>query len=197
MAPRKGPRHLRPEEQELWRQVKRTATPLHPERPEPAPPVARPRPAKPVATDLKDFRIGRTAPQTAPAHDLVPPVSERIGRQPVRMDAKAFGRMKRGKMGIEARLDLHGMTLDQAHPRLVRFILRSYSDGKRLVLVITGKGRQSGDEGPMPARRGILRHQVPEWLQSGPLAGLVLEIRHAHRSHGGGGAYYVYLRRNG
>ncbi|WP_150121448.1 Smr/MutS family protein, partial [Sulfitobacter sp. HI0023] len=42
---------------------------------------------------------------------------------------------------------------------------------------------------------GVLRHQVPQWLSAPPLGGLVLQVTPAHISHGGGGAYYVYLRR--
>ena len=45
-------------------------------------------------------------------------------------------------------------------------------------------------------RDGVLRHQVPQWLSMPPLSALVLQITQAHVSHGGGGAYYVYLRRN-
>jgi hypothetical protein len=67
----------------------------------------------------------------------------------------------------------------------------------RLLLVITGKGRGGDreDYGPIPIRRGVLKQQVPGWLTAPPLGPLVLEIREAHQRHGGGGAYYVYLRR--
>ena len=87
------------------------------------------------------------------------------------------------------------MTLSQAHPVLMRFILDAHASGKRLVLVITGKGKDRDEGGPIPVRRGILRHQVPGWLHAPPLGALVLEIREAHLRHGGGGAYYVYLRK--
>ncbi|MFG6543173.1 Smr/MutS family protein, partial [Sulfitobacter sp. M22298] len=52
------------------------------------------------------------------------------------------------------------------------------------------------DGGPIPVRDGVLRHQVPQWLSMPPLSSLVLQVAQAHVSHGGGGAYYVYLRRN-
>ena len=82
-----------------------------------------------------------------------------------------------------------------AHPALVRFILRAQSDGKRLVLVITGKGRP-GDEAVLyPTPRGILRRQVPHWLDIPPLAQAVLQVTPAHIRHGGDGAFYVYLKR--
>ncbi|HSG57221.1 MAG TPA: Smr/MutS family protein, partial [Paracoccaceae bacterium] len=75
------------------------------------------------------------------------------------------------------------------------FILSSHARGMRLVLVITGKGKVKDYEAPMPARHGVLRHQVPQWLNLAPLRPLVLQIAPAHIRHGGQGAYYVYLRR--
>ena len=66
---------------------------------------------------------------------------------------------------------------------------------RRLVLVITGKGRKPHDDNPIPVRHGILKHQVPHWLHSPPLSAVVLQISEAHLKHGGTGAYYVYLRR--
>lgn len=129
------------------------------------------------------------------SHDLVPSLPDQIKRAPVQMDQKAFGRMKRGKLKPEGRIDLHGMTLDLAHPALTRFIMTSHQSGKRLVLVITGKGKQRDEGGPIPVRHGVLRHQVPQWLSMPPLSSMVLQVSQAHISHGGGGAYYVYLRR--
>ncbi|MCW8843082.1 MAG: Smr/MutS family protein, partial [Rhodobacteraceae bacterium] len=116
-------------------------------------------------------------------------------KPPVHMDKKAFGRLKRGKMHPDAKLALHGMTQDQAHPALIGFVLRAHGSGKRLVLVVTGKGKTKSDDGPIPVRRGILKHHVPQWLSMPPLGPLVLQVVEAHISHGGSGAYYVYLRR--
>ena len=129
--------------------------------------------------------------KSGPLPNLVPK-SEPIA---VQMDAKSFTRMKRGKLSPEARIDLHGMTLDQAHPALTGFILSSQSAGRRLVLVITGKGRLNHNDGPIPERRGILKRQVPQWLRMPPLKQAVLQISEAHVRHGGSGAFYVYLRR--
>ena len=90
-------------------------------------------------------------------------------------------------------MDLHGMTVAEAHPALTRFILASFATGRRLVLVITGKGRGSGGE--WNSSQGVLRRQVPEWLSGPPLGTVVQEVLPAHRSHGGAGALYVILRR--
>ena len=111
------------------------------------------------------------------------------------MDSKAFARMKRGKLKPEARIDLHGMTLDRAHGALTGFILSSQSRGLRLVLVITGKGDREDPYDPAPRRRGVLKSNVPQWLRMAPLGSAVLQISEAHIRHGGSGAYYVYLRR--
>jgi DNA-nicking Smr family endonuclease len=139
------------------------------------------------------FRIGQAADHRR-SDDLLPGLAESLARLPVRMDAGTFGRMKRGKLRPEARLDLHGLSAAEAHPALVSFLLGARAAGKRLVLVITGKGRLQDDLAPMPARAGRLRHDVPRWLMLPPLAGAVLQVAPAHRRHGGEGALYIYLR---
>lgn len=126
---------------------------------------------------------------------MKPAFANPLGPASVQMDKKAFTKMRRGKTRPEGKLDLHGMTLDRAHPLLDRFIKASYNDGKRLVLVVTGKGKQRDEGGPIPTRYGVLRHQVLHWLNTAPLAGVVMQVSQAHVSHGAGGAYYVYLRR--
>lgn len=188
------PRGLKPEEEKLWQRIADSATPMH-RRYQPQPkapvktPVKTPAPA-PVEPPFSppSFRIGETAaPRTEnPAKSA--------GRPP-RMDTRTFGRMKRGKVVPEARIDLHGMTLAAAQMSLTGFLLRAHADGKRLVLVITGKGRKPDDDDPVPQRRGVIRRHLPEWLSSPPLGALVLEWTTAHQRHGGSGAFYVYLSR--
>ncbi|MEQ3625703.1 MAG: Smr/MutS family protein [Celeribacter sp.] len=202
--PRK-PRDLRPDERDLWNRVARSTDPLHPNRRsvvKPAPPPEKPKaaPQTPAGDEtesfLRAFTLGEKS-QTRPApNDLARPIGERVNSAPLRMDAKRFGKLKRGKVTPEARIDLHGLTLAQAHPRLTGFILDAQAQGRRLVLVITGKGRPGNGEGPIPSRTGALKHQVPQWLRMAPLAPLVLQVTQAHIRHGGAGAYYVYLRRN-
>ena len=123
-------------------------------------------------------------------------VSDQVRAATVQMDRKSFDQMKRGKLKPEGRIDLHGHTLDRAHPMLTQFIFSAQGNGKRLVLVITGKGKSRDDGGPIPVRFGVLRHQVPQWLASPPISSAVLQITQAHDRHGGGGAYYVYLRKS-
>lgn len=168
---------------------------MHPERPNADTPLPKPKPKKGPRARHELFELGQKANGMPKAHDVLPVLSDQLAKAPVRMDTKTFGRLKRGKLAPEGRIDLHGMTLDQAHGVLNGFIMRSHAQGKRLVLVITGKGKQADDHGPIPQRAGILRHNVPHWLQLPPLAQMVLQVSEAHGRHGGGGAYYVYLRR--
>lgn len=187
-------RKLRRDELELWQKVAHTTKPLPETVKRPAPLVEKRKPGAvrdpvPPAT----FDLPARHPSRNEGHL---PVSPPARKQGPAMDKKTFGRMRRGKLVPEARIDLHGMTLDQAHPSLTRFILTSHARGLRLVLVITGKGRRDDGFEPVPRQRGALKRQVPMWLRMAPLNTAVLEVSEAHVSHGGGGAYYVYLRRN-
>jgi DNA-nicking Smr family endonuclease len=191
-------RRLAPEEEELWRSVAQTARPMHPPpRAAPTvfdpPPVLHEQPRQPAP--IPAFRLGEKAETRPRGHDLAPSITEGLSAAPVQMDRKAFNAMTRGRRAPEARLDLHGMTLAEAQPDLVRFILRAQAQGLRLVLVITGKGKLCDEGAPMPLRVGVLRHAVPQWLSMPPLSGAVLQVAQAHRRHGGEGALYVYLRR--
>ncbi|MDO9527113.1 MAG: Smr/MutS family protein [Gemmobacter sp.] len=200
-------RTLRPEEQEIWELVARTTRPLHPARPKAGPdapalpvtvhhhPHPTPKPAKRPA-GLPEFRVGQRIVHPPGGHDLAPSLSVKLAESPLRMDRNQYTKMARGKTAPEARLDLHGMTLAEAHPELIRFVLNAHSAGMRLVLVITGKGKLKDEGGPIPTRTGALRHQVPRWLALVPLGPVVLQIAEAHLKHGGSGAYYVYLRRH-
>lgn len=188
-------RRLKPEEIELWRSVADRVERLHPEARTRPLPMPKPKPAKPPLSRIEPFVPGQAAQTKPPRHDLKPALQDRLGANGLKMDRKIFARMKRGKLAPEARIDLHGRRLEDAHAALVRFVLSSQASGRRLVLVITGKGKPGPDDGPIPRPRGVLRHQVPEWLALPPLAQAVLQVTPAHVSHGGGGAYYVYLRR--
>ncbi|WP_138422236.1 Smr/MutS family protein [Maritimibacter alexandrii] len=191
------PRHLSADEKALWDEVAKRATPMHPTRTQETASealVSKPKPAPP-SPDIKPFRIGTRSDTKLPSNDLAPKVEDSVARAPVAMDRKRYQQMKRGKLSPEARIDLHGLTMAQAHPRLLAFIMNSVAEGRRFVLVITGKGKSRPDDGPIPERHGVLRHQVPHWLNSPPLRSHVLQISEANRKHGGLGAYYVYLRR--
>jgi DNA-nicking Smr family endonuclease len=189
-------RSLSPDEAELWRTVASTARPLHshPVQPPEASPASAPAPLTHTKPRRSPFFLGEKY-RKPEKRELAPTLPELLGQAPLRMDAGTHARMTRGKLAPEARIDLHGMTLAEAHPELIRFILNAHAVDLRLVLVITGKGKRKDDSGPIPQRTGAIRHQVPHWLNLAPLHSVVLQVSEAHLKHGGSGAYYVYLRR--
>ncbi|MGR3502100.1 Smr/MutS family protein [Pseudaestuariivita sp.] len=190
------PRKLRPDEVELWNKV--AATTERGVLPPMPTTGARQSPAKPKPTlkpRLDPFELGSAALPLAEVHQTTRRMRDRLSSAPVAMDARTHGKMKRGKLKPEARIDLHGMTQADAHPALIGFVLKAHASGKRLVLVITGKGSPDEAAWPIPRRRGVLRQLVPDWLRQGPCGRVVLQVVPAHLRHGGDGAYYVYLKR--
>lgn len=193
---RRKPRGLSPEDKALWQKVVESTEPLHLRAPDfvelletsPTRPAPAPKPLQP-------FRVGAKAPRYTPVNMLKPGFDDTPNAVSSTMDKKNFDRLKKGKLAVDGRFDLHGMNLAQAHPALNRFVQESYHSGKRLLLVITGKGNTQAGESIMPERRGVLKRQVPQWLAQPPLAPLVLQVTSASRKHGGDGALYVYLRR--
>jgi DNA-nicking Smr family endonuclease len=103
------------------------------------------------------------------------------------MDKRTAQRFKRGDMHVDGRIDLHGLTLDQAHGALIGFIRRTHAQGARCVVVVTGKGGEKGI--------GKIRREAPEWLARPDLRPLILAVTEARPQHGGGGALYVMLKR--
>lgn len=192
-------RRLSPEERELWRKVTADATPIHDPPPQAAPEAAPmpPQPERPERAPPAEARV-RAKPEAAPppvSLDLAPDPQVALTRAHPHMDRRRFDKLRRGRLDPEARLDLHGMTSARAHSALHSFILGAHAEGLRLVLVITGKGREGDHDALAPQRHGILRHSLPHWLALPPLRAKVLQLAPAHVRHGGGGAYYVYLRR--
>ena len=120
--------------------------------------------AKPPAPRPADLRLG-----------------ERSG-----IDRSNARRLQRGQMALEDRLDLHGLSKEQAHRQLIAFISRAVQQNLRHVLVITGKGRDG---------QGVLRHEVPLWLKDAPLAEYINAISQAQPQDGGAGALYIRLKR--
>jgi DNA-nicking Smr family endonuclease len=118
-------------------------------------------------------------------------------------DRKKVRKIRSGQVDIEARIDLHGMRQDEAHVALVGFLHRCQNKGQRWVLVITGKGKLSDryDEAPFDMtrqrERGVLKRNVPRWLDEPEIRALVVSYTTAAIQHGGEGALYVHLRKRG
>lgn len=105
------------------------------------------------------------------------------------LDPKIFKKLKSGEFSPEAHLDLHGLTLEDAHYRLILFMKENYLNGKRCLLLIPGRGKNS------PQGTSILRSNIQTWLTRDPLKRIILAFSTAQPQHGGAGALYVLLRK--
>ncbi|OQP86213.1 DNA mismatch repair protein MutS [Rhizobium rhizosphaerae] len=176
---------LSPEDRILWGKVARTTRAL-PGRMErlsveeelfaPPPPPAKeevkpPKPAKPVPAPVEK-------PATRQVQKIHHPLEKPVHRK-----------LARGRLNIEARIDLHGMFQGEAYDLLLGFLTRAHQHGLRHVLVITGKGTSMGSD-------GALKRMVPMWFSLPSFRILISSYDNAARGHGGEGALYVRLARN-
>jgi DNA-nicking Smr family endonuclease len=189
---------LSAEERALWEHASRTLKPLkgkprvHAAQEQEAPS------APPRAHEKAPVHRANAPPPRAPAKATAlpptpPPLSD--------LDRHKARKIGTGRIEIDRRIDLHGMRQAEAHAALRRFLMRGYAEGRRWVLVITGKGaplRRGEDEGLVGVReeeRGILKRNVPRWLAEPELRSIVVGFTTAGIRHGGEGALYVQLRR--
>lgn len=181
-----------PPDYELWEDVARTIKPLHKSKVKKkaaAKPEAPARSAKPAPAAQPIMK-----PAAAPRHDP-PPLTG--------LDRRSERRMTRGQVEIEGRIDLHGTGIERSHERLLNFLITSRAEGLRMVLVITGKGASPFTQHTLhgsghfhaPERQGRLRRLAPEWFHEREFREHISGFQPAHPRHGGGGAYYVKLRR--
>lgn len=122
----------------------------------------------------------------------------KTGGGPSGINGATQERLRKGQVDPDAKIDLHGMTEAVAHRVLTSWMIAAHGRGHRLVLVVTGKGNPKNDETAswMRLRHGVLREMVPRWLNEPDLAALIASVQPAHVRHGGGGALYVWLRKN-
>jgi DNA-nicking Smr family endonuclease len=168
-------RGLTEEEKALWAAVARTIRPL----PGRSPPQAPPSPSVTITPPPRPV-----APPPAPPSRLPPPEIG-VGVQPPGLDAKRWRELRRGGLKPQRKLDLHGMTAARAHEAVRGFLLSAQAEGARVVCIVTGKG--STPEG------GVLRRELPHWLNAPELRGLLLGAAHPHKSNAG--AVHLLLRR--
>lgn len=182
-------RCLTEEEIDLWLQVARSAKPLPGASvPSKGLPTASPPPLRaPV------LRPSPTLP------DYVPPISRpRRGPPPIMsLERRLKQGLARGKVAVEAVIDLHGLRQAEALHSLTSFLHQAQRRGERLVMVVTGKGK-AGLFDPFSIEReaGVLRRNVPHWLRATDLRSIVVGFEEASPGHGGAGALYVRLRRH-
>lgn len=178
---------LSEEDRALWDLVNRETEPL--KRP-PARARSAPEPSKDAAPAPARKRpamrpLPAKARAAAPAKTRPPP----LGHGDIAdLDKRSAERMRRGRLPIEGTLDLHGHNQDQAQRELAEYLARAQRAGKRCIIVVTGKG-------DMARGGGVLRNQVPRWLNDPENRARVLAFDYAQPRHGGLGALYVLLRK--
>lgn len=194
----KKPGKNKPSDMDLWKSVAETVTPIKPSN----------RHMK-VATPALKTQVSQTPKPAKAKTPAIPTPSPAIKHKPVKppalsgFDRRTTQKLMRGNVEIDARIDLHGMTQLAARETLKSFLARAHQGGLRLVLVITGKGQSSfghhtlhsRDHISTPERTGILRNALADWLNDEDFRRFVIGYQPAHPKHGGGGAFYVRLRR--
>jgi len=175
-------RYVSEEERALWTSVTRAIKPLRPSASVPKP---EPKKAQAMAPPPPPLAASRLSP---PARGTIKPPA------PASLDRKSKQRIARGRDGIDARIDLHGMTQQRAHTALLGFLRNAQASGARIALVVTGKGTVRSATA-REHERGILRRQVPLWLALPEFRPFVAGFEEAHLRHGGEGALYLRLRR--
>jgi DNA-nicking Smr family endonuclease len=177
----------------LWDEVKRSVKPL-----------GRNLGRKSVAAKLgkpAEIAASIASPTVAPKRRTITAVPPPLAQ----MDRRTAQRLNRGQIEPEARLDLHGEGVETARMKLLHFLSHERHHGVRFVLVITGKGSSPYARHTLhgtshfhtPEREGRLRREVPLWLHEESFRLHAVGFQPAHPRHGGGGAFYVRLRKTG
>lgn len=182
-----NPRSLSAADQRLWAAYTRHVIPLHDEQEQ-----------FHALSEADVFEAQMQAEAVTPAIIKAPPkplvpAPKTPMKKSVKIDSHAHvdgataRKLKRGKKPIEAVIDLHGMTREQAYDALLAKVRGCIRQQVRILLVITGKGTRTGGA-------GVLRETLPRWLEDGPLADAVLAAQTATAQHGGSGAFYLLLK---
>jgi DNA-nicking Smr family endonuclease len=202
-TPGKGGRQMTPDEAELWQRLAHSLDKVK----------AKPRvpshdgtdTGAPAAGETHRPTGGRRSPHVEPAVRRAVAASAPMPVRPspparpppAEFDRRTMRQVSGGRTPIDATLDLHGLRQHAAHARLRSFLVSCQAKGHRIVLVVTGKGGgRSSDPGEgAESSRGILRRNVPLWLEERELRALVVGYAAAGPRHGGDGALYIRLRK--
>lgn len=188
-------RRLSEEERLLWETIAKTAKPLKPKaKAKPASQAAVKTEAAKPAPPGKMSKRAKAPPGPPPAPPPIPlrPAHELSHGLSTGIDKRQAERFRRGQTPIDGKIDLHGRTQQEAHDALHTFVTRAHHAGKRCLLVITGKGMTTKQG---VAKAGVLKENVPRWLNEPSLRRHVLAFAYARPEHGGEGALYVLLKR--
>ena len=103
----------------------------------------------------------------------------------LKIDINQDKKTRRGRVQIEAQIDLHDMTQSQARIKLYQMIKTAKTNNNKCILIITGKGFRG---------EGVLRGSFVEWVNDSKVRDLIATYAPAHRKHGGTGAWYIFLK---
>ncbi|MBP0437515.1 Smr/MutS family protein [Tianweitania sediminis] len=174
-------RGLSDEDRILWHAVASSATPLK----------GKEVPALPeVAAAQASAVTEQPVPPTAAAPAVRDSVRSHLKPVSQHIDQPTREKIAKGRIVIDGKVDLHGLTQSEAYSMLLGFLHQAQARDKRHVLVVTGKGASFGSE-------GVLKRAVPAWFATAPFRALVGGFHEASRHHGGAGALYVKIRRRG
>lgn len=182
----------KPPDYELWLDTAKTVKPL---RARSRAQATKHSAAPPPARKLVSLPSAPHAHVPSPMHKPPPQITG--------LDRRTTQKLTRGQVEIDRRIDLHGTGIEMARVHLLAFLRDAQAMGSRNVLVITGKGASpfsrhtlhGADHFHAPERAGRLRRLVTEWFHEPEFRSLVAGFQPAHPKHGGGGAYYVRVRR--
>jgi DNA-nicking Smr family endonuclease len=175
-APTKPLKPLSADDIQVWAAVAATVKPLTPQK--------KKYPMQEANCQVPSLTLeNQTSPDIPPLLVKTTPAHSETAKPLQRLDRSENRTLKKETFGSRQVLDLHGLSAEQGKQALQRFVQEAFDAGLRSILVITGKGK------------GILRREVPHWLETPPLRRQVSRFGEAHIVHGGEGALYIKLRK--
>jgi DNA-nicking Smr family endonuclease len=195
-----GGRAVTDDEAKLWKHATRA---LDPVKAKPRVTAVQATSADAAGEPLSPRAASPHAPRTSPPPSTAPrrPATPKVTAAPIaEFDRRKARQIASGKVEVAARIDLHGLRQRDARAELRTFLLRAHAAGHRTVLVITGKGisdKPADGLGDLlgERQRGVIKRNVPHWLEEPDMRAIVLSYTQAALRHGGAGALYVQLRR--
>jgi len=201
--PKKTKEKIYIEEADLWKSIAGTVKPIRAESKNKIRHADLPEIVEKSDEKLPQKKVQKSAADRTPSQ-VSQPKPQKQGPQLTGIDRRSKQKLLRGNVDIDARLDLHGFSQIEARSKLKNFLVSSRARGAEFVLVITGKGASPytshmlhGEENySAPEREGVLRQSLPGWMKEAEFSQLVSGFQPSHPKHGGGGAFYLKLRRS-
>ncbi|GAA0228400.1 DNA endonuclease SmrA [Marinomonas primoryensis] len=134
--------------------------------------------------------IAQEADRNHLSHDFVEKVepNDVLGYKRSGVQDGVFKRLRQGKYGIEARLDLHRHTVAQAREQVYQFADDCMRNDIRVAIIVHGKG----DRTPEPENQAMIKSYINKWLRD---LDVVMAFHSAQRHHGDLGAVYVLFKK--